>query len=68
MPEMSKQELQWRAEDDARTLARAEEIKADKKRETAARSMAKKQLDEVLKRAEGLKKISKTTIKKGGKK
>lgn len=68
MPEMSKQELQWRAEDDARTLARAEEIKADKKREIAARSMAKKQLDEVLKRAEGLKKISKTTIKKGGKK
>lgn len=34
----------WQAEDDLRTLLRAEEIKKDKKRLASARTMAKEQL------------------------
>lgn len=34
----------WRAEDDLRTLARAEEIKSDKKRYAAAKEMARAQM------------------------
>lgn len=37
----------WRAEDDMRTLARAEEIKRDPKRLAAAKACAKKKLEEV---------------------
>jgi len=35
------QDKEWRAEDDMRTLARAEEIKRDPKRLAAARAKAK---------------------------
>ena len=37
----------WQAEDDMRTLARAEEIKRDPKRLAAAKAAAKKKLEEV---------------------
>lgn len=41
-PVMSAQERRWRAEDDARTLMRAEEVKSDKKRlNLAAREASK---------------------------
>lgn len=39
-----KEQDRWQAEDDLRTLLRAEEIKKDKKRLAAARNMAKEQL------------------------
>jgi hypothetical protein len=42
-----KQEAEWRAEDDMRTLARAEEVKRDPKRLAAARACAKKKLAEL---------------------
>lgn len=41
------EENKWRAEDDARTLMRAEEIKRDPTRIKAARSQAKKQMEEL---------------------
>ena len=37
-------DMQWRAEEDLRTLARAEEIRADKKRFAAAKEVAKAQI------------------------
>jgi hypothetical protein len=37
---VSEMDRDWRAEDDMRTLARAEEIKADKKRFAAAKKCA----------------------------
>jgi len=41
----SKTEAQWRAEDDARTLARAEEIKADETRMNNAKEAAVKMVE-----------------------
>lgn len=41
------EEARWRAEDDMRTLARAEEVKADPKRLAAAKKMAKTKLAEM---------------------
>lgn len=44
---MDKQESEWRAEDDMRTLLRAKEVEADPKRLAAARACAKKKLAEM---------------------
>ena len=44
---MNDSEAKWRAEDDMRTLARAEEIKRDPKRLAAAKKMAKEKLAEM---------------------
>jgi hypothetical protein len=41
---MSSDEKKWRTEDDLRTLANAEEIKADKTRMAACRAMAKEKM------------------------
>lgn len=41
------EENKWRAEDDARTLMRAEEIKRDASRIKAAKAQAKKQMEEL---------------------
>ncbi|WP_260675329.1 hypothetical protein [Comamonas aquatica] len=38
---------EWQAEDDMRTLVRAEEIRKDTKRLKAAQAMAKKRADEL---------------------
>ncbi|MDH0900726.1 hypothetical protein N5C12_15380 [Comamonas aquatica] len=38
---------EWQAEDDMRTLVRAEEIRKDPKRLKAAQAMAKKRADEL---------------------
>lgn len=42
-----KQEKEWQAEDDARTLLRAEEIRRDKARLNAAKQWAQKRLTEL---------------------
>lgn len=42
-------DAKWRAEDDARTLMRAEEIKRDRVRMAKARAIAKKQIAELSK-------------------
>lgn len=42
-PAMSADEKRWRAESDANTLARAQEIMADRGRHTAAKSHASKE-------------------------
>lgn len=46
---ISKEEQKWRAEDDMRTLLRAEEIKADRARLSKASAIAKKQMAAVAK-------------------
>ena len=58
-PKLSIQERQWRAEDDARTLARATEIKEDKTRLRAATSAAKKLAKDAQKEASEYKSITK---------
>lgn len=53
---LDSRELDWRAENDARTLAEAEVIKADKKRLAKAQSAATEMLKE---RQDGLKGLAK---------
>lgn len=48
----------WEIREDARTLARAEEIKADKERMRDATEMAKQLADEEMKRMSGLMKVA----------
>ena len=64
-PTKSADELRWEARDDARTLARAEEIKADKERLSRAKEGAKEILKEEADRLKGLSKIATNkTVKK----
>lgn len=49
---------EWEMRDDARTLARAEEIKADKGRYKDALSMADRIADEAIKEVSGMLKIA----------
>lgn len=58
MERMSAEEIKWRARDDARTLARAEEIKADKERMKLAQAGAREILNEESKRLNGLNKVA----------
>lgn len=44
---MIKTEDKWRIEEDMRTLARAKEIEADKKRHVAAQKMASEKIKEM---------------------
>ena len=55
---MSSDEKKWQARDDLYTLQRAEEIKADKSRVTAAKGEASVMIKEQQQRLEALKKIS----------
>ncbi len=55
-----KTEKQWQAEGDARTLADAEEIKADKPRAVRAVKAAKKQAVDAAKSLRNMKKIANT--------
>lgn len=66
----SKTEAQWEAERDAETLARAAEIKSDKKRMAAASKAAKKMVDDAAARAKAMKQIARKAPKqvKRGKK
>lgn len=51
-------ELKWRARDDARTLSRAEEIKADKARLEYAKKEAQTMMEERAKELRGLCKVA----------
>lgn len=48
----------WEKRDDARTLAQAEEIKADKQRYADATAMARQMADEEIKRAQSILKVA----------
>jgi len=52
---MSAQEKRWRAESDADTMARYQEIMGDSKRKSAAIAAAKRQADALTKRANAMK-------------
>lgn len=52
------EELKWQGRDDARTLARAEEIKKDKERLSNAQKEAKIILEEKAKELQGLSKVA----------
>lgn len=56
-------QIQWQAEDDARTMARYEEIISDSARKSRAIKEAKKQAQDLNKRANAM-----TKVAKGGKK
>ncbi|MDB4278440.1 hypothetical protein N9917_02420 [Deltaproteobacteria bacterium] len=49
---------QWEAQDDARTLARAEKIKASPKKMKAAQAQAKKMVAEEKKELQGLQRVA----------
>lgn len=55
---MSEEDRRWQRQADARTLANAEQIKADKKRYSEAQKGAKEILQEEARRLEGLSKIA----------
>lgn len=58
MAKVSFNEKKWQAEDDARTMARYEEIMADSARRNAAIKEAKQQAAELNKRANAMNKVA----------
>ena len=56
---ISKQEAKWRAEDDARTLMRAEEVRQDRARMHKAQQAAQQLATEKQKEAQAAKKVAK---------
>ena len=69
MAKITKEELDWRAEDDARILARYQEILLDKARLSRAKKAATKEVTNLSNRLQIMKKVSatKSTSKKGAK-
>ena len=69
MTKISKSELDWRAEDDARVLAQYQEILLDKARLSRAKKAATKEVANLSNRLQIMKKVSatKSTNKKGAK-
>lgn len=69
MTKISKEELDWRAEDDARVLAQYQEILLDKARLSRAKKAATKEVANLSNRLQIMKKVSatKSTSKKGAK-
>lgn len=65
MAKISEQEKQWRAEDDARTLAEAERIKNDKTRLNPAINAAQKTAAEMQERTKALQKVASIKPKTG---
>ena len=59
----SKQELQWQAEDDARTMARYQEIMSDTKRMNRAVKAAQQEANNLEKRASAMKAAASTKSK-----
>lgn len=55
---MNRPRDEWEIREDARTLARAEEIKADRARMKEAQQMAQKMADEDIKRVSGMLKVA----------
>lgn len=63
------QEQKWQAEDDARTMASYQEILGDKARMQRAINVAKKQAEDLSKRASAMQSVAKTKsghFSKGG--
>lgn len=58
MQPISADEKKWRAQDDARMLAEAEQIKQDQTRLDAARQAAKEMADEETERAKAMRKVA----------
>ena len=69
MAKISKEELDWKAEDDARVLAQYQEILLDKARLSRAKKAATKEVANLSNRLQIMKKVSatKSTNKKGAK-
>lgn len=69
MAKISKSELDWRAEDDARVLAQYQEILLDKARLSRAKKAATKEVANLSNKLQIMKKVSatKSTSKKGAK-
>ena len=69
MAKISKEELDWRAKDDARILAQYQEILLDKARLSRAKKAATKEVTNLSNRLQIMKKVSatKSTSKKGAK-
>lgn len=65
---MSQDEKRWQAEEDARTMARYEEIMADSSRKKAAIVEAKKQASDLNKRANAMNKVANNKSSKSKKK
>ena len=59
-PKMTQEQLRWQAEDDARTMARYQEIMADKPRMNRAVAAAKKEADNLEQRANAMKRAAST--------
>ena len=60
---MSKEEQNWRAEEDARTMAAYQEILGDKARMGRAIKVAKRQAQDLSKRAEAMNNVARTRTK-----
>ena len=58
MSTLNKDEAQWRAEDDARTMANYEEIMADSARKKAAIGAAKSMASDLNKRANAMNRVA----------
>ena len=59
-PKMTQEQLRWQAEDDARTMARYQEIMADKARMNRAVTAARKEASNLEKRATAMKQAAAT--------
>jgi hypothetical protein len=59
---MSKSEEDWQAEDDAHTIARAEEVKADPERLKRAQKAAKRIVEQEKARAKAMEKLAKAKL------
>ena len=62
---IAKADMEWRAQDDARTLMYAEEVKADKSRLSRAKKAALKIAKEKEREVKAIRKIAKPVPKKG---
>jgi hypothetical protein len=60
--ELTAEDEKWRAEDDAHTLMRGEEIRKDEKRHNKAREVADRLAKEKVSEAESLNKVAKGEI------
>ena len=61
---MIKENLKWQAEEDARTMARYQEILGDKSRMSRAVKVAKQQAADLTRRATAMQTVAKTRAKK----
>ena len=67
MAKITKEELDWQAQDDARTLSQYQEILLDKARLSRATKAASKEVDNLNNRLAVMKKVTAIKTTKGGK-